>query len=142
MATLIAATNAVSMDEKAFHLSEVHLQSPGSRGWRRYQIIYVNRDDRLTEFRRDLGPAQNFQHAEQFRIPGGVVDPQTGRYELLHTVGELVDIADFLRDGPDAKPEMPRINLADGYHDELDRRRRWRKRQSSFGAQFKIQRDL
>lgn len=97
MALLIAATIAVSFDEPAFSLAEVNLQSPGSRGWRRYQLIQVMRNDRPAEYRENLGPAKKFS-ADQFCILGGVQNEITGRFEILHTVGELRDIADGLRE--------------------------------------------
>ena len=96
MASLTLGVLQVSPDEPCFSLSEINLQSPGSRGWRRYQIIYVVRNDRLAEHRVDLGPARKFR-ASQFRIPGGVMSTVTGRGEILHTVAELQEIADHLR---------------------------------------------
>lgn len=96
--SLIAGTLHVRMDEPCFSLKEHNLQSPGSRGWRRYQIIKVVRDDKVTEFRRDLGAARRFK-AKQIQIPGGIVDQVTGRGLILHTVGELMDMADSWRNG-------------------------------------------
>jgi hypothetical protein len=86
----------ISPDEPCFTLAEVNLQSPGSRGWRRYQVVYVVRNDRLAEHQIDLGPAKKFK-ADQFRIPGGVQDKKTGHVEIVHTVGELQDMADYMR---------------------------------------------
>lgn len=122
MGQLIAATLAVRMDEPCFGLSEVNLQAPGSRGWRRFQVLQVVRGDRLAECRLDLGPAKGFK-VEQFRIPGGVVDETTGRAEILHTVGELRDIAEYLRSGRGYRPEVQPSNLIQGYHDEMEKRR-------------------
>ena len=53
---------------------------------RRYQIIIVNRNDQLAEYREDLGLASDFD-AIQFRIPSFWV----------HTVGELKEMAETLR---------------------------------------------
>lgn len=73
---------AVHPDEKAFLLVERNL--PFDRiGVRRIQILYVNRGDRLAEWRKDLGPASDFQN-EGVRIPSF----------WEHTVGELWDIAE------------------------------------------------
>lgn len=74
-------------DEKAYALVEMDLQSPGYKGIRRYQIILVNRDDELTEYRWDMGPANDFP-ARLFRLPS----------LWMHTVGELQEMADDLRD--------------------------------------------
>jgi hypothetical protein len=38
--------------------------------------------------------------ANEFRILGGAVDEVTGRIYIEHTVGELLDIAQYLRDKP------------------------------------------
>jgi hypothetical protein len=73
--------------EPAMGLYEIHEQSPGSRGFHRYQIIHVIRDGRIAEFRRDMGLASNFKGARQIRIPA----------YLEHTVDELMDLADQLR---------------------------------------------
>ena len=133
MSTLLAGTTVVRMDEPCLQLSEVNLQSPDSRGWRRYQILYVMRGDRPSEFRLDLGPASEYR-ACQFRVPGGALDEASGRYHVEHTVGELRDIADHLRAGRGTQPETePRLNLVQGYHDEMDRRRRRRKGRTQIG---------
>ncbi len=97
MAKIICGTNVVSEDEPCLGLFEMHLQSPCSRGYHRYQIIYVMRGDRPAEFRRDMGKAANFKGVEQFRIPGGAYDETTQRYYVEHSVGELVEIADRMR---------------------------------------------
>jgi hypothetical protein len=102
---LIAGTTFVKMDEPCFSLKEENLQSPGSRGWRRYQIVKVVRDDKITEFRRDLGPARKYK-ASQILIPGGIRDIATGRGLILHTVAEMLDIADGWRNGEIYKKEV------------------------------------
>lgn len=93
MADLMPAAVVVLPDEAAYGLSEVNLLGPWVEGvgetMRRYQIIYVNRDDRLAEYREDLGLASDFD-AITFRIPS--------LWE--HTVGELKDIATDLRNRP------------------------------------------
>ena len=83
--TPIALT--VTGNEKAYGLGESHKQSPGSKGFRRYQTIIVLRDDELAEFRRDLGPAKNFRGVNPIAIPSF----------WEHSVDELMDIADELR---------------------------------------------
>ena len=88
------ATHFIRKDEPAWSLSEVNLQS--GTGWHRYQIIAVMRGQKPAEYKIDMGPVENFK-AEQFCIPGGVND--NGRIEILHTVGELQDIADHFRLG-------------------------------------------
>lgn len=140
MGVLIAGTETVRLDEPCFGLAELNLQSPGSKGWRRYQVLQVVRNDRIAEHRRDLGPAGLFV-APQFRIPGGVIDEATGRIEILHTVGELVDIADYQRDGRFAQPEIVPRDLIAGYHDQLDKNAKARRRVSHFGHLHRVQRN-
>lgn len=94
MNNLIVGTNCVSLDEKCFGLYELNFKSPDQKARHRYQIILVNRGDKIAEFRKDLGLASKYK-AEQIRIPGGVIE--NGKIEPLHTVGELVDIADWKR---------------------------------------------
>lgn len=77
-------------------LYEMNLQSPDSSGFHRYQIIYVMRGDKPTEYRRDMGLAKNFK-ANQLRVLGGVKDDITGVFHIEHTVGELRGIADQRR---------------------------------------------
>ena len=93
---LLPATFDISYDELAYSLSELIQPSP-SGAPRRFQIILVIRNDVLTEYRIDLGPSSDFS-APEFRIPGGVIDEITGRGEILHTVGELKDIAIEMRE--------------------------------------------
>jgi len=102
--SLLPATLEVSYDELAFNLSELIQPAPVGAP-RRFQIILVIRNDALAEYRIDLGPASSFTTPE-FRIPGGVVDEITGRGEILHTVGELKDIATEMheREAPALRP--------------------------------------
>lgn len=66
---------------------ELHKQSPGSRGRRRYRIIVVNRDGRLAEYREDMGPAKNFKGVKELNIPS----------LWCHSVNELIGLAEELR---------------------------------------------
>ena len=97
-------THYVVADEPCWGLFELNQQAPNGGGLRRYQIIQVIRhEDKIAEYRRDLGPAGSFK-AEQFRIPGGGIDPETGRIWIEETVGRLMDIADTMRAQP--KPDV------------------------------------
>lgn len=138
--SLILGTNAVTMDEPCFSLKELTQPAPDSKSVRRYQILRVIRQgDKLAEFRRDLGPASAFQ-ADEFVIPGGVSDAR-GRMEIVHTVGELMDIADLVRSDRYDRPERPApSDLIRQYQDLPDHRRRRRKAASQFGPAARIQR--
>lgn len=87
--TILAATTWVHRGELANGLAEIHLMPPDYRGMQRYQLIWVERDDRIAEFRRRLGPAVEYAGTMQFQIPA--------LWE--HSVAELLDIAEELRGG-------------------------------------------
>ena len=97
---LWAGTTDIRPDEPAFSLSELNMQSPYGE-MRRYRVICVVRGDKLAQHFEDLGPAKSFI-SPLFRIPGGVSDGK--RIEIVHSVAELVDIAEHMVDVP-ALPE-------------------------------------
>jgi len=84
---LILVTNAITGNEKAWTYLEVNLQSPGSRGRRRYKIIVVNRDGRLAEYREDMGSTRKFKGIRELNIPS----------LFEHTIDELIALAEELR---------------------------------------------
>jgi len=86
---LAQGTDYVLDNELALGLFEMNLQSPYSKGFHRYQIIHVIRNDKPAEFRRDMGTAKK-NKVDQFRIPSFMV----------HTVRELMDMADDMRGNP------------------------------------------
>ena len=117
--SLLPATLEISYDEPAFYLSELVQPSPlGAPS--RFQIILVIRNDAIAEYRVDLGSAKEFTTPE-FRIPGGIVDETTGRGEILHTVGELKDIATEMHTR--AAPLVQTRDIWGDYHDYLDGKR-------------------
>ena len=122
MAQLVTGAVDVQRNEPDYALAEGNLQPPDSSGWRRYQIIYVIRNDKLAEYREDLGPRENFT-AEAFRIPGGVWDSDTRRLEIVHSVAELKDIAENVRLGPKVVPEIQPRDII-GEHDLLQEQKR------------------
>ena len=102
MAKLYPVTLTVSPGEKAMALYEVIEQSPGSRGMHRYQVILVNRDDKLAEFRVDMGKADKWKNVRFINIPS--------LWE--HTVAELQYIAGQIRD-ESAQDELDLAELLD-----------------------------
>uniref|UniRef100_A0A6M3INV8 Uncharacterized protein n=1 Tax=viral metagenome TaxID=1070528 RepID=A0A6M3INV8_9ZZZZ len=94
---MILGTNYLLKDERCFGVYELNFQSPGSKGFHRYQITQVVRGDRVAEHRKDLGDTKQFKGVDQIRIPGGVWED--GTFKFAHTVGELHDIARELRHG-------------------------------------------
>lgn len=140
MGGLALSAPAVSMDEPCMSLTEVNLQSPDYRGFHRYQIVSIVRNDRLVEHRVDLGLAERFT-VQQFKIPGGVVDETTGRIEILHTVGELRDIAIAMRRGLIGRPpEFEPSDLIGRYMEHFEEQERQRRKASTIGALARIQR--
>jgi len=100
MRQVIEATTVLFPDEAAWNLSEVNLMSPDGRGFHRYQVITVVRDDKLKDAHIDMGNEKQY-NAMQFRIPA------LG----CHTVAELRNIADYLRDLKPRQPEKTRTDL-------------------------------
>lgn len=94
---LYQATDYILFDEPCYGLYELNYKSPDQHTRRRYQIIIVMRNDKPAEYRKDMGSVKKFKGLDQFRIPGGVQNETTGRFDIVHTVGELMDIADYLR---------------------------------------------
>jgi len=85
--SILPVADKIFGDEKAIALYEMHEQSPGSRGFHRYQIIHVPRGDVVCEWRKDMGLADNFKGISQLRIPS----------YMEHTVDELKAMANELR---------------------------------------------
>ncbi len=81
-------TTTIFGNEKAYTYMEVNQPSPiPGKGMRRYRIIVVNRNDRLTEYREDMGSSKQFKGVRQLNIPS--------LWE--HSVDELRGMADELR---------------------------------------------
>ena len=137
---LVLTTQVVSMYEPCMGLAEVEVQSPGSRGFHRYQVLAVVRGGRVSNFMRDLGLATKFDGIQQFRVPGGVMDDLTGRFEIVHTVGELYDIADYLRAGYSRQPEYQQGDLFQNLLLQKEEQARCFRRASTFSKPVKIQR--
>lgn len=82
--------------EKAIALYEMNLLSPTGLK-RRYEIIWVVRDDKSAEYRRDMGEVTK---QDQIRIPS----------YMEHTVSELREMANKLRDKPVDKLDLVGVN--------------------------------
>ena len=114
MATLIVAATTIQPNEPAWALSEVIEHKQGTDAAHRYQTIWVARDDRLVEWRADLGPATQWPWAKQFRLIGGEVDKRgRGHLHVYETVGSLQGVADEMRNR--SKAEWDAL-----YHDDFD----------------------
>lgn len=91
---MLPMTLWIRRDEPCLLLAELNLKTPDQRGFRRYQVLIVVRNDRPAEFRIDLGPVTR---EEQLRILGCVQSGGERHIEVLHTVEELQEIAEYMR---------------------------------------------
>ena len=140
MMKLVLGTLTLSLDEPCLGLSEVNLPSPiDGMGWRRYQVIYVMRGDKAAEARIDLGPADSFTQ-EEFRIPGGVMG-DNGKPDICHSVGQLLEIAERLRESPIQLPAPPQ-DLQLRLVQQMEEALKWKRGQSVSGPHFSKERSL
>ena len=140
---MLLGTDYVERAENAMCLVELPLLSPDYKSQRRYQIIYVVRNDSLAEYREDLGPARLFD-APPFRILGGAQDGD--RFYFEHTVAELRDMADILRgDASNFKAKMRELQesstLIKDAIDQFEERQQIINNRSVFGPTGATQRD-
>jgi hypothetical protein len=134
-ALMVRRIESVKPDEKAFRLSELVLMAPDYAGFRRYQVILVNRNDDMAEYRLDLGPADGFT-APEFQV--------LAMWE--HTVAELQDIADRQRLGDDYWQKrtaelQAESTLIEDWHDQVEERRELIHNRSTFGPGYRKQRN-
>ena len=88
MNKITPVTQWIAPNEKAWAYLEMNEQSPDFRGFHRYQLIYVNRDGKITEYREDMGKASAFVGAKTaIHIPS----------IWEHSVAELINLAHELR---------------------------------------------
>lgn len=107
MSKIRYGTDYVLEDEYCLGLSEMNYQSPGNRGWHRYQKIFVVRNDQPAEFRMDMGPVENFKGCDQFSILGAKwPEGPNDKVEFVHTVGELREWAERMREERIDKREL------------------------------------
>lgn len=88
--------------EKAFALYEVNEKAPDLREMHRYQIILVNRGDRLAEYQVDMGEASKWANTRFINIPSF----------WEHSVSELQYIAGQIRD-ESTQDELDVMDLLD-----------------------------
>jgi len=92
---LEVGTSYLLDNEPCFLLTELN-SMPKKGKVHRYRNTYVIRGDRIAKHVFDMGPAKKHKH-DEFRIPGGGIETN-GRIWIVHTVAELMGIADHLRD--------------------------------------------
>jgi hypothetical protein len=101
MSELVVAASIVSPDEPALKLEELNVQGTKEQGMQRRQFIHVIRDDKPAVWSKDLGSADSFT-APQFNVPSF----------MEHTVAELMEIADQLRDSKQGSSRIMELEEA------------------------------
>jgi hypothetical protein len=128
---MVLLIDEVSPDEPCLRLSELYQLDENNSKLRRYQVTYVIRYDKPAKHMLDMGPYESFTTSE-FHLPGAVKDERTGNVTIVHTVGELQDIANALRD--QQQDEMaPRRDIWQDYFNQLDQQKRLMSGHSTFG---------
>ena len=116
---LMSVAFSVDPDEYALGLSETNEMRSDSRGWERVQRITVVRSDRPAVYLKSLGPRDDFT-ADGFNIPSGVPDEATGRWVLVHTVAELQELADTIREQDPQSADIEPRKLDDSYYKAVE----------------------
>ena len=131
-------TFAIDPDERALLLIERDENRPDFGGFRRYQTIFVSRNDTLAKYMEDMGPAEAYI-SPGLDIPGG--DPALPEREWWETVGSLKEYADQFREWLTLRvyhDEVP--DLVSGYHDAIDQDKRALRHLSQFGPHHEVRR--
>ena len=126
----------VDTDEFCLRLSELNMVGPGLEAVHRFQCFMVVRNDKLTEYRRDLGP-MGFYRAEEFNILGGAKDDETGRIHIVSKVGRMLEIADGLREEKPFWWNLEQPDLWAGYHQQRDDKRTGRLKKGVSGPLYR-----
>jgi hypothetical protein len=128
---MVLLIDEVSPDEPCLRLSELYQLDENNSKLRRYQVTYVIRYDKPAKHMLDMGPYESFTTSE-FHLPGAVKDERTGNVTIVHTVGELQDIANALRD-QQQEETAPRRDIWQDYFNQLDQQKRLMSGHSTFG---------
>lgn len=126
-------TQELDPDEKVYRITEVNLVRPPKYQRRRYQVIIVNRNDRLAEWWYDLGPAESFT-TQQFTFP----------MFWEHSVAEAQDIAEAKRNDDYwtkfLAEKRAESTLITDFLNQYEERHRIINNQSTFGPELRKQR--
>lgn len=105
MISLMPATHKVNGDEKVYLLTEINRMCQADGRWHRWQKILVLRDDKLTEFAKDMGLSKKWK-TSQISI--------LGLFE--HTVDEMMEMANQMRELRWDKKDLCQLDkLKEGY---------------------------
>lgn len=125
-----AVTQAVFEDEPCLYLAERNMLGEDSKTKYRYQILKVVRDDKPANAYICLGLSSVFT-ADELDVPGSVPEGN-GRYILCHTVAELRDIAEDLRNDKPHEVEAPPMQQM--WWDYQEEKGKFQHHESTFGA--------
>ena len=125
MDKLNLTTLQASNDEPAYNYGEIN------RNGRRMKVIQLKRGDRFPQYWEDMGPEEDFT-ASEFYIPAYI--PSSYGIESAHTVGELLDIGNEMREEQVDKDRVHRSDLIQGYWDEMDRKQKGAMSTFGFGG--------
>lgn len=125
MDKLNLTTLQASNDEPAYNYGEIN------RNGRRMKVIQLKRGDRFPQYWEDMGPEEDFT-ASEFYIPAYI--PSSYGIESAHTVGELLDIGNEMREAQVDKDRVHRSDLIQGYWDEMDRKQKGAMSTFGFGG--------
>jgi hypothetical protein len=121
-------------NEPAWLLRETNELNKAKRSLRRVQRVWVNRNDQLAVFTKDLGPSSDFTYPE-LQIPA----------EWCHTVAELQAIAEEVRNGRELEDlfeeRQQSSTLVQDWLDQVERNRQVMRNRSVFGVGGKTQRN-
>ena len=101
---LLYGTHYVTEDEPCLGLREETRTLNGIK--HRYQTVWVVRDDKPAEYRRDMGLAKDF-NPDLFWVIGGVIGD---KIYIEETVGSLRMHAEDMRNHPFDKKELAQVD--------------------------------
>ena len=126
---MVRMAMSVDVDEKAWALHELN------RGGKRIQRIWVNRNGEMALYEREVGLVTEWPKANPFQVPS----------YWEYSVGEIRDIADYLRDpdgakSPDDRPAMPERVFWETYAENLEEKIALRAHRTTSGRYLTVQR--
>ena len=95
---VLAGASSLRSDEKAFSLEEVNKLNPERNALHRVQLIIVVRNDRLTEFARDMGPATLYDGKPEFILFGLFEEEVAGLMEMADEERERTAVQTILEE--------------------------------------------
>lgn len=96
---ILPTARSLRSNDVAYMLREENMVTADRKGWNRFQIIVVERNDRMVEYHRDLGPASDFPDiGEIIIIADGEYDTVDMLMEQAEAEREINSVAPFLEE--------------------------------------------